>query len=129
LDYVDELEMDELQSLYYLSGHSVHQYIKLKKSKCSTCLKAIKTSSSDETISQLKILTECKVYSANITARISFLIFSGVLELLRRAEMHFRKYASKLIQSETAFATCHNVAYDLLNIYFKSRIYFLLRKK
>jgi hypothetical protein len=59
LDYVDELEMDELQSLYYLSDSTVHQYIKFKKSKCSTCLKAIKTSSSDETTNGVTTLKKC----------------------------------------------------------------------
>jgi hypothetical protein len=66
LDDVDELEMDEQQSLYYLSGRTVHQYIKLKNIKCATCLKAMKTTSSDSTISELKTLTELKAYSANL---------------------------------------------------------------
>jgi hypothetical protein len=66
LDDVDELEMDEQQSLYYLSGRTVHQYIKLKNIKCATCLKTMKTTSSDSTISELKTLTELKAYSANL---------------------------------------------------------------
>jgi hypothetical protein len=66
------------------------------------------------------------------------------MEFLGKAEMHIRKYASKLIQGETklkfvialffksnafSFPTCHNLAYGLANIYFKSRIYFMLRKE
>jgi hypothetical protein len=63
LDDVDELEMDEQQSLLYVdiifrADLLINTFIKLKNIKCATCLKAMKTTSSDSIISELRTLTE-----------------------------------------------------------------------
>jgi hypothetical protein len=82
--------------------------------------------------------------SSNLNCILLFLLFNEVMEFLGKAEMHIRKYASKLIQGETklkfvialffksnafSFPTCHKSCLRTCKYYFKSGIYFMLRKE
>jgi hypothetical protein len=62
-DFVEDLNNDEIQSLYYLTGRTIHQIIKNNHLTCKVCLEAIQTSPNDPSITQYKQLTELKALS------------------------------------------------------------------
>jgi hypothetical protein len=61
-DFVEDLNIDEIQSLYYLTGRTIHQIIKNNHLTCKVCLEAIQTSPKDPSITQYKQLTELIIY-------------------------------------------------------------------
>jgi hypothetical protein len=64
---IEETSDEEIQSLYYLTGRTVHQLIVNAGLECTICLESLKTTSSDPQIAEFKRLTELKALSNKIT--------------------------------------------------------------
>jgi hypothetical protein len=58
---------EEIQSLYYLTGRTVHQLIVNTGLECTACLEILKTTSIYAQIAEFKRLTELKALSDKIT--------------------------------------------------------------
>lgn len=106
---------------------------------CDNCLSSVVTDSSDESVHSISTLVSLKCYKKNSLVYSSKHAFDTIVQ----AEILFRKKSEKLIEGELTLKTltsafinisnnvlpnCHGIFEKIITLYFRTRLYILLRK-